>query len=212
MEQPPFLYLVALGPVDPKLLRRLRTAIAEHFPLPVRILAPKPLPPHTYHGFRDQYHSTQLLEYLLKDEYAEPFRVLGVTAVDLYIPIFTFVFGEAQLAGRAAIISVFRPGGDPDGVRPPHALFFDRLTKLGLHELGHTFGLGHCREEGCVMGFAANLEKLDQKNLTLCDYCQVLLNDNFRNTGVKLQPKRSGETPAPDASSPASDSDRRRRR
>ncbi|MGO9577903.1 MAG: hypothetical protein ACLP2P_00675 [Desulfobaccales bacterium] len=212
MEQPPFLYLVALGPVDPKLLRRLRTAIAEHFPMPVRILDPKPLPAHTYHVVRNQYHSTQLLEYLLKDEYVEPFRVLGITAVDLYIPIFTFVFGEAQLEGRAAIISVFRPGGGPDGVRPPSALFFDRLTKLGLHELGHTFGLGHCRQEGCLMSFAANLELLDQKNLTLCDYCQVLLNDNFRNTGEKIQLKQSEETPPPDASSPASDSGRKRRR
>lgn len=212
MQQPPFLYLVALGPVDPKLLRRLHTAIAKHFPLPVRILDPKPLPLHTYHVMRDQYHSTQLLEYLLKDEYTEPFRVLGITSVDLYIPIFTFVFGEAQLGGRAAIISVFRPGGDPDGVRPPHALFLDRLTKLGLHELGHTFGLGHCREEGCLMGFSANLEKLDQKNLTLCPYCQIMLNDFFRNTGAEMQFKGSGETLAPDASSPASDSDRRRRR
>jgi archaemetzincin len=184
MAQSPFLYLVALGPVDPKLLRLLRTCIANHFSLPARILDPKPLPPHTYHVMRNQYHSTQLLEYLLKDEYTEPFRVLGVTAVDLYIPIFTFVFGEAQLDGRAALISIFRPGGGADGVRPPRALFLDRLTKLGAHELGHTFGLGHCQEEGCLMGFAANLEKLDQKNLTLCKYCHVLMTDYLRNTRV----------------------------
>jgi len=184
MEQPPFLFLVALGPVDPKLLRRLRKSIAKHFSLSALILDPKPLPPHTYHVWRDQYHSTQLLEYLLKDEYAEPFRVLGVTAVDLYIPIFTFVFGEAQLDGRAAIISVFRPGGGADGVRPSRTLFFDRLTKLGLHELSHTFGLGHCQEKGCLMGFATNLEKLDQKNLTLCNYCHVLMTDYLRDTKV----------------------------
>ena len=83
--------------------------------------------------------------------------------MDLYIPIFTFVFGEAQLDGKAAIISLCRPRGDVDGIMPPKSVFLRRLIKLSLHELGHTFGLGHCRQDACLMGFSANLEKLDQK-------------------------------------------------
>ena len=99
--------------------------------------------------------------------------------MDLYIPIFTFVFGEAQLDGKAAIISTFRPGGGADDLQPRQPIFLERLIKLSLHELGHTFDLPHCRQEGCLMGFAANLEKLDQKNLELCEYCRILLADYF---------------------------------
>jgi archaemetzincin len=170
-----------LGPVDPEILRHVRTAIAELLNLPVEILPSKPLPPQALHVARNQHHSTQLLEYLLAGDPAESARVLGITAVDLYIPIFTFVFGEAQLDGRAAIISMFRPGGGADDVRPSKALFLDRLLKLGIHELGHTLGLGHCRQPGCLMGFSTNLEKLDQKNLAFCQYCQILLEDYFKN-------------------------------
>lgn len=174
-----FLGLVPLGHVDLQVLQHLCTAIAEFLSLPVRILPSRPLPPHTYHLRRNQYHSTQLLEYLLSEDHDEAFRVLGITAVDLHIPIFTFVFGEAQLDGRAAIISTFRPGGGADNIRPRQPIFLERLIKLGLHELGHTFNLPHCRREGCLMGFAANLEILDQKTVKLCDYCRILLADYF---------------------------------
>ena len=125
MSNRPFLGLVALGPIDPEILRRLRTAIAKILVLPVRVLRPKPLPPQTYHVVRHQYHSTQLLEYFLAEHNSEAFRILGVTAVDLYIPIFTFVFGEAQLDGKAAIISLLRPRGDIDGVHAPQAGFLE---------------------------------------------------------------------------------------
>jgi archaemetzincin len=175
----PFLGLVPLDPVDLKILDHLATAITELISLPVRILPAKPLPPHTYHLPRNQYHSTGLLEYLLKEDQAGSFRILGITAVDLYIPIFTFVFGEAQLDGKAAIISTFRPGGGAGEIRPPQPVFLERLIKLGLHELGHTFGLGHCRQPGCLMVFSPNLEKLDRINLGFCEYCQILLNDYF---------------------------------
>lgn len=185
MSNRPFLGLVALGPIDPEILRHLRTAITKMLGLPVRVLRPKnPLPPHTYHVVRDQYHSTQLLEYLLAENNTGSFRILGVTAADLYIPIFTFVFGEAQLDGKAAIISMFRPRGDADGLLPPRPVLLRRLIKLSLHELGHTFGLGHCRQPGCLMGFSANLEKLDQRSLALCEYCQVMLNDYLRDKGL----------------------------
>jgi archaemetzincin len=210
MSHRPFLGLVALGPIDPEILRNLRTAIAKMLFLPVRVLRPKALPLQTYHVIRDQYHSTQLLEYLLDDN-SGAFRVLGITAADLYIPIFTFVFGEAQLDGKAALISMFHPRGDADGSMPPKSLFLRRLLKLSLHELGHTFGIGHCRQEGCLMGFSSNLEKLDQKQMLFCQYCQVLLADSFRQLGLGGRLKRYAKTPAPSAPMPVADIDRRPR-
>lgn len=188
----PLICLVSLDPVDPEILEHLAAALTHLFSLPVRILPPRPLPSHTLHVVRNQHHSTQLLEYLLNSperadcpDHEEPFRILGITAVDLYIPIFTFVFGEAQLEGQAAIISTFRPrGGGDSEVKPPREVFLSRLIKLSLHELGHTFGISHCRREGCPMGFAPNLEKLDQKNLEFCEYCQILLADYYTRNGL----------------------------
>lgn len=177
--------MVPLEAVDQEILRYLSTAIAELLSLTVQILPPKPLPFNTYHIVRNQHYSTQLLEYLLaRDDLDEPFRMLGITSVDLYIPIFTFVFGEAQLDGRAAIISTFRPRGEASGVRVPQSIFLDRLLKLSLHELGHTFSLPHCRQEGCLMGFSPTLEKLDQKNTEFCEYCRILLTDYFKRNGL----------------------------
>lgn len=184
MSHRPFLGLIALGPIDPEILRRLRTAIGKILSLPVRVLRPQPLPLHTYHVVRHQYHSTQLLAHLLAENNSGAFRILGVTAADLYIPIFTFVFGEAQLDGKAAIISLARPRGDIDGFMPPRQVYLRRLIQLSLHELGHTFALGHCRQDACLMGFSANLEKLDQKKLAFCEYCQVLLADYLRDKGL----------------------------
>uniref|UniRef100_A0A7V4G9G2 Peptidase M54 n=1 Tax=Desulfobacca acetoxidans TaxID=60893 RepID=A0A7V4G9G2_9BACT len=212
MSQRLFLGLVPLGPVDPEILRSLRLALKKFFPLSVRILTPHPLPPHTFHLGRGQYHSNKILEYLVNEVNPRALRLLGITAVDLYIPILTFVFGEAQLGGRAAVVSLFRPRGDAGGIRPPKLVLLKRLIKLSLHELGHTFGLPHCRQEGCLMGFSYNLEKLDEKPLAFCRYCQVLLGDFFDELGLSHRKPRYAEIPLPGAASPVAGSGRKRRR
>ena len=177
----PFLGLVPLHPVDLEIPHELCPAIADFFSLPVEIMTPRYLPLHTHNLPRQQYHATQILEYLLNNHSDKPLRLLGITGVDLFIPIFTFVFGEAQLDGRSAVISTFRPGGGASLDKVPPDLLMERLLKLSIHELGHTFGLPHCRQDDCLMNFAPNLEKLDLKNLEICEYCRILLDDFFKS-------------------------------
>ena len=56
---------------------------------------------------RGQYETGRILKWL-ESRHAGAAKVLGLTDVDLFIPILTFVFGEAQLGGRAAIVSTAR--------------------------------------------------------------------------------------------------------
>ena len=120
------------------------------------------------HPERGQYYSTSLLERLAGEAAKEgrAWRVLGVTPLDLYVPILTFVFGEAQLEGICAVVSYYRLAepGRPELLR-------ERLAKEAVHELGHTFGLRHCDDWNCVMSSSHSVERLDIKSAAFCRAC-----------------------------------------
>jgi len=124
---------------------------------------------------RRQYYSSALLFRLAARGSTSGVRWLGVTPLDLYVPVLTFVFGEAQLGGPAAIVSWRRLEetfyGLPDN---PDVLEF-RLLKESLHELGHTIGLRHCDNPLCVMASTHSVELLDEKDAEYCPGCRKFL-------------------------------------
>jgi archaemetzincin len=124
-----------------------------------------------YDPSRDQYASRALLAALLERRRDGAERVLGVTGLDLFVPVLTFVFGEAQLGGTAAVVSTCRLVPDFYGLPPDLALVQERLEKESVHELGHTFGLVHCPDWQCVMRSSTYVEELDQKQVTFCSDC-----------------------------------------
>ena len=50
------------------------------------------------------------------------FEVIGVFNVDLFIPTFTHVFGEAKQAGMHALVSLFRLAKGKEGHSLPSSL------------------------------------------------------------------------------------------
>ncbi len=124
-----------------------------------------------YDDQRQQYRSREILIQLADLSEADEIKVLGVTDVDLFIPVLTFVFGEAQLGGRAAVVSVHRLRQEFYGLPPDEKLFLERCEKEALHELGHTFGLVHCRRVECVMHFSNSIAEVDLKSSTFCPSC-----------------------------------------
>ena len=94
-----------------------------------------------------------------------------MTAVDLYLSVFTFVFGAAHLEGRAAVVSVRRLDPSHYGLEAPENLLPDRLIKEAAHECGHLFGAVHCQRAGCVMQFSGVVEEIDLKAATPCPEC-----------------------------------------
>lgn len=120
---------------------------------------------------RNQYWSTALLKGLV-DGTPDDVRVLGITEHDLYVPVLTFVFGEAQVGGRAALVSLHRLRNEFYGLPESPEMLLDRAVKEALHELGHTFGLRHCGDWRCVMSSSHAVERLDVKGAEFCAACQ----------------------------------------
>jgi len=120
---------------------------------------------------RRQYYSTAILQRM--ERVCDPHvRVLGVTSCDLYVPVLTFVFGEAQLEGNCAVVSLARLKEDFYGMPPREELLRERLVKESIHELGHTFGLRHCNDWRCVMASSHAVERLDIKGPNFCRSCR----------------------------------------
>ena len=131
---------------------------------------------------RGQYDSFALLKAVAERKPAAFARILGLTACDLFVPMLSFVFGQAQLGGSAALVSVARLDQAFYGLPPRRALLIERTVKTVLHELGHTSGLVHCADRTCVMALATNVAQLDAKEPRYCEACRVLMEKYPCNT------------------------------
>jgi archaemetzincin len=160
-----------------EVLEYLAAALARTFRTPCRIR------PETFDlsfaldSGRNQYYSTAIIQRL--ERVTDPdARILGVTGCDLFVPVLTFVFGEAQLAGNCAVVSSARLRDEFYGLPEREELMRDRLVKEAAHELGHTFGLRHCPDWRCVMASSHAVERLDIKGADFCRACWKPILDN----------------------------------
>ena len=163
--------LVTIGRVDRDHLDSLAEGLASRLRVACSIQPNALTPDFAYNPLRQQYHSSEILKRLLQDASLDCWRVLGVTEADLYIPILTFVFGEAQLSDTGAVVSLHRLRQEFYGMPADPQLLAERLVKESLHELGHTFGLRHCSDYRCVMSPSHGVERIDLKLAAFCAAC-----------------------------------------
>lgn len=156
------------------LVDRLADELHDGLGTPIRVHPPWFDPETAFDGARGQYHSTRILRDLIGIPDGACTRVLGVTSVDLFIPVLTFVFGEAQLDGKAALVSMRRLCPDAYGLPRDEDLVARRLHKEAVHELGHTLGLRHCSHPTCVMRASTYVEEIDLKDGAFCPACARL--------------------------------------
>lgn len=166
------LQLLPIGELDARLLEAIGPRLAQQFRTPWDVLTPGLDPQFAYHAERQQYHSTELLGQIAGLVGPESWRLLGVTGCDLYIPILTFVFGEAQLGGAAAVVSTHRLRQELYGLPADSELLHERLLKEAVHELGHTVDLRHCDDYRCAMAASHAVEWIDLKDVFLCTACE----------------------------------------
>lgn len=157
------------------LLAPLADLLARTFRVTVHLHPPWFDPEEAFDFSRGQYHSTRLLEALLHNHPPKQYRIVGVTGADLFIPVLTYVFGEAQLDGQAAVVSFHRLQNELYGLPPDEPMLEARLGKETLHELGHTFGLLHCLSGDCVMHASTYVEDIDLKTCSFCPSCAAAL-------------------------------------
>jgi archaemetzincin len=173
------LYLVAIGNLPDRALDWVESVIAEWFPLPIRRLPSLQIPEGAYDAKRGQYQSVEIMKMLAQRAPRDAFRILGVTDVDLAIPMLSFLFGQAQFEGPVAVVSLCRLHQEFYGLPADEALLRERTAKEVLHELGHTFGLVHCVQPTCAMSLATHIELVDAKAEEYCTRCGMQLVERF---------------------------------
>lgn len=156
---------------ESNLLEPLSRRLGQIFDLQVETHAAGFDPESAFDAGRGQYNSTMLLAQLLREP-IDGGRILGITGVDLFIPVLTYVFGEAQLDGRAAVVSSHRLAPEGYGLPRDADLLFKRIVKESVHELGHTYGLVHCDRPVCVMARSTYVEEIDLKGDSFCPRCR----------------------------------------
>jgi archaemetzincin len=170
--------------------------LAREFHVPV---LPIELPPidFAYDSARAQYASIPVLEMLLRRCPGDGARLLAVTTRDLFIPVLTFVFGHAQLGGRAGIVSLARLRQEFYGLPPDQDIFMARAAKEAVHETGHLYGLVHCTDRACAMSLSTGVLRVDSKTAHLCPSCAARVR---RLTAAHSETRaRKTRFPSPDA-------------
>ena len=183
--------LLPIGSVDGSVLENLRSCLADAWQMRCEILPGGLDPECAFHPERQQYHSTELLSRMRKSFLdsgqgsldilraascaSSPvnWRLLGVTSVDLYIPILTFVFGEAEIGNACAVVSLHRLRQEFYGLPADPVVLHERLLKESMHELGHTLRLSHCDDYRCAMAPSHAVEWIDIKESTFCADCRA---------------------------------------
>lgn len=171
------LALAAAGAVDAEAVGFADACLASTLGVDTLRIGPFPDPWYAYDTARGQYSSTLILRDALERRPAKATKLLVLTERDLFIPMLSYVYGQAQLNGAVALMSLARLRQEFYGLPPNRALFLWRVRKEALHEIGHTYGLTHCNEAMCTLRLSTNIQQLDVKGGDFCASCAILLRD-----------------------------------
>ena len=164
-------HFVALGSVSSGLTRGLVVRVSRRLAVTCRLARSHVELSIPFLSDRNQVDADRLLANLEARHRAPEVSLVGLTALDLGNPIFTFFFGRARLNGRVSLVSIARLESSFYGLPENNGLTLTRATSEVLHELGHNAGLQHCKDHECLMHVAATVEGIDNRGSTCCAAC-----------------------------------------
>jgi len=173
--KPQLIILISYGQFDTDFLTSIADCVTKEYQLPVSVEEKYIDLTNFYDPGRRQYDGNKLLKEIDSIYFFESIKRIGLFRVDLFIPILTYIFGQAFLNGRTGIVSTYRLKNELYGIEANDKLLLERFKKVIIHELGHTFGLKHCYSPSCVMLSSTYMEDIDQKNTNLCVKCRAEL-------------------------------------
>jgi archaemetzincin len=170
--------------LDNKTFNRLTRDISKEFK-DAKVTLASIIDPYTEAQFqkafdtqRRQWDSFELLEWLLeKFKPAIATKIITIFDIDAFSSGFDFVFGEAYYGGRVAAMYLSRLKEQFYGLKSNPSLFYKRMLKECAHELGHTYGIAHCKNTKCVMYFSTSLLDVDTKGR---NFCRICIKKHFR--------------------------------
>ena len=167
--------VLAIGEVPEDVLKVIAAHITGYLHLKTEILPSLNHPSYAHDPRRQQYDAGIILSTLESMPFHDQEKVIGVLSVDLFVPIFTHVFGEAREGGKFAVVSIYRLGAMSSNRKVLSPRSLERTAKVALHELGHLFNRVHCEDSRCIMHFTGRVEDLDKIPPYFCRYCAAAL-------------------------------------
>ena len=173
--------LIPIGDIDNKILEYTQIELEKRFNVSVEIGRQLEEPTYAYHKHKKQYNSTKILKKIHKLKLTGYDRILGIVDVDLYVPERTFVFGGADVKKKVSAISLTRLRQEFYDLPEDSALFKYRTIVEAVHELGHTYGLYHCKNNKCVMFLSNTIGDTDHKGAELCSNCKNIMEEKKKS-------------------------------
>lgn len=167
--------LISFGRFELDFFQRLAAAIQSELGIPVETAIDHSDLNNFYDPARRQYDGNKLIKHIHTEYNNDYIKTMGLFRVDLFIPILTYIFGQAIFKGNVGVVSLFRLKNELYGLKASEKLLFERFLKEVIHELGHTFGLTHCVSPVCVMRSSTYIENVDEKKPHFCAKCREKL-------------------------------------
>lgn len=171
------LSIVPVDEIDSQIINHISYKIEEVFKLRIRTKDWNTISDiaRSEFRFRSMYRSTELLNYFSENLPDETGKILFIADSDLYSPVFSKFYGEAQLNGKTGILSLFHLKEDSGSRMKNKQILLSRAEKEAIHEIGHLFGLIHCRDVNCVMHLSSTIYDIDIKSSSFCNHCTDVL-------------------------------------
>lgn len=183
----PLLGILEMGRLGEVAVHVVAANVQSVIGIPVDVLSPMDPPHNAFQEPRRQYDAGLIIQHLSKLQFPLHLRILALTTVDLCSPILTYVYGEAAMGGNVALVSNYRLRQNEDGKAVPFDLYYERLAKVALHEVAHTFSLYHCDDATCLMHFSPKTPHLDTVEIMFCKRCDYSLRKSIKAEAFKFK-------------------------